>query len=228
MAALLDDFERLVPDIPIRITINVPEPHFTSTTKPSLTFHHNQEPKGFGANHNHALQGSDADFFCVLNPDICLLDNPFPILLACLDNPSVAIAAPQIINSQGQCQDNARHFPTVISLVKKLFGIHDGRIATDGQQALSVPWVAGMFLVIRASAFQSIGGFDEKFFLYYEDVDLCARLRKSGWQIRVCPAVKVIHNAQHSSHKSLRYARWHLNSMLRYFLKHPRLPKISP
>lgn len=221
---LLEDFARLAPDIPIHVTINIPEPSIPCKSPLSLTFHHNERPLGFGANHNQALRESKADFFCILNPDIRLINDPFPTLLKCLSDPEVAIAAPQIIDSQGRQQDSARQFPSLPGLLKKVLGLHDGRIPLDDRDIVSAPWVAGMFLLIRASAFRAVGGFDDKFFLYYEDVDLCARLRKSGWKIRICPPVKVIHDAQRSSHGNLRYARWHLSSMVRYFLKHPISP----
>jgi len=77
--------------------------------------------------------------------------------------------------------------------------------------------VAGMFMLIPTKIFQRIGGFDERYFLYYEDVDLCARLRVSGHVVRFCPNARVVHEARRQSHRSLRYLRWHITSMLRFF-----------
>ena len=213
------DFSHHAPKLPICLTLNVPEPSIDPQGL-SVTLRVNAQPKGFGANHNAALKNSQANFFCILNPDIHLLDNPFPRLIEALNKPSVALVAPRIMDTRGHLQDSARRFPTLLDLLRKWRGLDDGRIVVHDQEPVSVPWVAGMFLLVRADAFLSIGGFDEKFFLYYEDVDLCARLRQAGWQIHLCPAVTVVHDAQRSSHKNWRYARWHLSSLIRYFVKH--------
>jgi N-acetylglucosaminyl-diphospho-decaprenol L-rhamnosyltransferase len=87
--------------------------------------------------------------------------------------------------------------------------------------------VAGMFLLFRAEAFRDVGGFDAKFHLYYEDVDICARLWKSGWKVMCDPGVTVVHEAQRASRHNFRYMRWHAASMARYFGKHlGRLPLV--
>jgi GT2 family glycosyltransferase len=78
-----------------------------------------------------------------------------------------------------------------------------------------------MFMLIPAAVFRKIGGFDERYFLYYEDVDLCARMRLGGYDIRLCPNAKVIHEARRQSHRDLRYFRWHLASILRFFFSKP-------
>ena len=76
-----------------------------------------------------------------------------------------------------------------------------------------------MFMIFRSDVFREIGGFDEKFFLYYEDVDICWRLRQKGYEIKLIPSVEVIHDARRESRKNWRYARWHLASMARYLIK---------
>jgi GT2 family glycosyltransferase len=87
-----------------------------------------------------------------------------------------------------------------------------------GSKPFSPDWVAGMFMLFCGDAFRRMGGFDEKYFLYYEDVDLCARIRLAGWRVAVCPTVTAIHDARRASHRSMRYFRWHLTSILRYFM----------
>ena len=74
-------------------------------------------------------------------------------------------------------------------------------------------------LLVRSDTFSSIGGFDEKFFLYYEDVDLCARLRMLGHEIRQERSVEAIHDARRQSRRNPRFTCWHLASMTRYLLK---------
>ena len=73
-------------------------------------------------------------------------------------------------------------------------------------------WVGGMFMLFSREMFSAIRGFDERYFLYYEDVDLCARLTLRGYKVCLTPKSKVIHQAQRTSHRNLRYLRWHLSA----------------
>ena len=73
-------------------------------------------------------------------------------------------------------------------------------------------------MLFRSSVFHALHGFDERYFLYYEDVDLCRRLRKRGYDIRLVPSVRAVHNARRESHRSLRHLRWHLASIVRFLL----------
>lgn len=177
----------------------------------------NPRPKGFGANHNAAFRHAEGDFFCVLNPDIRLSADPFPILVESVSAPHVGIAAPLIRAPGGGVEDSARRFPTPFTILSKLAG----RLRTADYPTLSTPftpdWVAGMFMLFRSDTFRDIGGFDEGYFLYYEDVDLCARLHRRGLHVVQDPRVECLHDARRQSHRNLRYMSWHLRSMLRFF-----------
>lgn len=212
----------------ILLTRNTPDSDGVDEAENTLIIN-NLKPKGFGANHNAAFSRADAPWFCVLNPDIKLPINPFPALLASLNGCSASLMAPSVVNSGGDPEDSVRHFPNVKQLASKLLGRHDGRYTLQPNQGITpVDWVAGMFMLFRAEDFKVIGGFDEKFFLYYEDVDICTRLWKTGHSVMVCPQVQVVHDAQRASHQSWRYMRWHATSMARYFWKHwCRLPRSS-
>ena len=187
----------------------------------------NAAPKGFGANHNAAFLHCSETFFCVLNPDIELRGNPFPGLLDALVGLKGSLAAPLILAPDGSVEDSIRFFPTVWSMGRKLLGGHDGRYAVHAGQAPFAPeWVAGMFQLYRSVDFARLGGFDEAYFLYYEDVDICTRAWRMGMRVIACPTASAIHDAQRDSHRSLRHLRWHLASMARYFLRYwGRLPK---
>src|SRR5690606_14674162 len=92
---------------------------------------------------------------------------------------------------------------------------------------IPVDWAAGMFMLFRAEAFEAIGGFDEGFHLYYEDVDICTRLWIAGWKVMLHPGVQVVHDAQRTSHRNFRYMRWHVSRKARYLRKPTGgLPKI--
>jgi GT2 family glycosyltransferase len=180
----------------------------------------NAAPKGFGTNHNAAFARCDEPFYCVLNPDIELKDNPFPALLQCLEDGEVGLVAPLILAPGGSVEDSARHFPTLWSLLRKALGGPDGRYAIEpGQPVVFPDWVAGMFMLFRSSVFARLGGFDEGYFLYYEDVDICDRTVRAGMKVALCPSVAAIHDARRDSHRSLRHLRWHLASMARYLCK---------
>ena len=211
----------------IILTLNVPE----SVALPDdarVTFIGNAQPKGFGANHNAAFACCTQTFFCPLNPDIEFDRNPFPALSAALGDKRVALVAPLVRSPDGNIEDSMRHFPTPGSLLMKALGGSDGRyIVREGEAEFSPEWVAGMFMLFRSRDFHDLGGFDERFFLYYEDVDICVRVWRKGMRILACPKAGVIHDARRDSRRSLRHLRWHLGSMARFLWKHRgRLPTV--
>ena len=129
-----------------------------------------------------------------------------------------AVGAPIIINQEGLQEDNIRHFPTPVSIAAKAMGLWPRIEYSQRTQPFCAEWVAGMFMVFKPKCFEAIGGFNECYFLYYEDVEICARLSLHGYDILACPSIAVVHDAQRESHRRLRYMRWHLQSMLRFFL----------
>lgn len=201
------------------VTVNIPET-INLPVDQRVSVRTNLVPKGFGANHNAAFGDCRGAHFCVLNPDLEIGESPFAELLGCLDYSGAALAAPAILESRGDVADSMRHFPTPAALVRKALGRGDGRIETPAGQRIIVPdWVAGMFMLFRTSAFEAVGGFDEGFFMYYEDVDICARLWKGGQSVIGCPRARVVHHARRASRRDLRHARWHVASMLRFWRK---------
>lgn len=181
----------------------------------------NPSPLGFAENHNQAFYQATGAFFCVMNPDVRLNDNPFPNLLACLRDSSVGVVAPLIINEQGGVENSVRHFPTPLIILCKALGGYKNCDYKIGEQILYPDWVGGMFMLFTREMFAAIRGFDEHYFLYYEDVDICARLNLRGYQVCLSPKSKVIHQAQRTSHRNLRYLCWHITSMIRFFLSQP-------
>ena len=206
----------------IILTHNIPENNisFPEELAGRILIVSNDQPLGFGANHNNAFRYCNTPFFCVLNPDIRLLEDPFPTLLKCLSNESVSISAPAIVNSDRTLEDSARRFPTPLGIILKLLGVSDGSYTFSvGDQPLRPDWLAGMFLLIRSEHFATVNGFDEGFYMYYEDVDLCVRLRKAGLDLLLCPSTSAVHEARRTSHRNIRYMGWHARSMMRFFVK---------
>lgn len=177
----------------------------------------NPSPKGFGANHNQAFQIAKGRYFCVLNPDIRFDSCPFEGLLSCFKGPQIGVLAPLVLNPSGQMEDSVRRFPTPQKIFSKLISKSQLPDYVFESENRAVDWVGGMFMLFPCPVFQSLNGFDERYFLYYEDVDICARLSLSNLQTRVCPQIRVVHHAQRSSHRHLKYLAWHLGSILRFF-----------
>lgn len=209
----------------IILTQNVPEA-LSLPDCDSLQVIVNSSPKGFGANHNAAFSRVKTPLFCVLNPDIELPKNPFSSLVSIMAGTAAGLGAPAIVDSDGIVQDSMRHFPTPWRLFHKLLSGEPGVYVGSGGRVRFPDWVAGMFMLFQSSEFSSIGGFDEGYYLYYEDVDICARIWRAGGCIVGDDGTVAVHNAQRESRRRLRFAVWHAKSMTRFFYKHfLRLPR---
>lgn len=226
----LADLARFADSVSIEVilTRNIPErlPFSLAVFPYPVKVVENDSPKGFGENHNAAFRLAEGDWFCVMNPDIRMPENPFPLLLVALEQLQAAVIAPAVVSPEGQVEDSIRRFPTPLSLAGKILGRSDGRYPyAVGDETFAADWVGGMFMLFRAEDYRRVGGFDEGFFLYYEDVDICTRLWKAGSRVLACPMVYVVHDARRASRRNLRYMRWHASSMVRYLGKHwLRLP----
>ena len=218
---LLQDLEAIHHTTPLHVvlTLNVPEdlPCVPEDFAFSLQIMRNSQPLGFGANHNRAFSQAQGGIFCVLNPDIRITQNPFPDLLKACADPHTGLAAPAIYSPSGQLEDSARKFPTPWRIAHRVLTRRRTRDYAAPTTVLHPDWVAGMFLLLRTTVYRQLGGFDERYFLYYEDVDLCARARLAGLEIVQLALPGVIHNAQRASHRNAKYLRWHIGSMLRFF-----------
>jgi N-acetylglucosaminyl-diphospho-decaprenol L-rhamnosyltransferase len=211
----------------ILLTLNIPEV-LDLPSDIRIVVINNVSPRGFAANHNAAFALCENSFFCSLNPDIEFTANPFRPLLEALHSYRAALMVPLIVSDDGRVEDSLRRFPTPSSLWRKFLGGNGGRYNVNLEHRdFSPDWAAGMFLLFRSHDFELLEGFDRGFFLYYEDVDICARAWNAGMKIVACPSVSVIHKARRESHKNFQFLRWHLKSMARYFWKHlGRLPKV--
>lgn len=190
---------------------------------------HNEIPKGFGANHNKAFELCNEDYFCVVNPDIIFLDNPFPKLTAAFIKDEVGLVVPMVINHAGFREDSIRHFISPWSLFRRyIFGYDDSYIFKRNDELFFAEWAAGMFMLFRSSTYHDLHGFDERYFLYVEDTDICTRLWLNGYKLIVEPGALVIHEARRATLKNLRHLYWHILGLFRYFFRYiGRRPKIE-
>ena len=222
--SLLSDLQRLALLDPkkdqIVLTLNIPEDEkfFNEFASLPLLIIRNTSPKGFGANHNAAFQVSKSDIFIVVNPDIRLRGFDPAAMLEILSSSDVGLWAPRVLSSTGEVEDNARRFPTFSRLGRRVFLRQRSSDYKVEEHPVSVDWVAGMFMALRRDTYAAVGGFDERYFMYMEDADLCRRIRRSGMRVIVDPRVEVIHDAQRASRRSLRHLRWHCRSAGRFLL----------
>ena len=216
--SLLQDLEKHRTRLPLQVllTLNIPEtlPFEPDSFSFPVTLIRNAVPQGFGTNHNAAFRHCPVDsaYFCVVNPDIRLQQAVVEALASALNrDPAAGVAAPRVLSPQGKVEDSARRLPTPWSILAKALG------RVEPPPAGEPDWVAGMFMLFPAPVFREIGGFDEGYHLYYEDVEICCRLRLAGRTIHLLEHATVIHDARRESHRSWRYLRWHLASMARFF-----------
>lgn len=216
---LLDDLNIFCQGLSFEVilTLNIPEIVDVDVYKFPIQVISNEKSKGFGENHNAAFLVSSGEYFCVANPDVRLKDNVFTQLLRFHVENKPGISAPLVLNSMGGIEDSARHFPTPLAIFLRVLGLDVKAKDIDYELIRHPDWVAGMFMLFTSVEYKELNGFDERYFLYYEDVDICARLALMGRLVLVCPVAVVIHDAQRSSHKSIKYMRWHITSMLRFF-----------
>lgn len=193
------------------LTLNIPEPPPQAPTGGwpfVLELRHNTHPLGFGPNHNRALAGATEPFVCILNPDVKLhATDPFPALMQTAAQTSVGCAYPLQLDAQGRHQDSERSLPSPWQVLRRRLRCHPAPPAT-------VEWVNGACLVLRRSVWQALGGFDEGYFMYGEDVDLCLRLRLQGLQLARAPA-HIEHTGQRASRRAWRPFWWHVRSLMR-------------
>lgn len=166
----------------------------------------NTIPAGFAANHNRALADATEPFVCILNPDVALAGvDPFAALLRTAGLPGVGCAYPNQIDASGRGQDFERELPSPAALWRR----HG-----QGRADARVDWVNAACLVLPLSVWQRLSGFDARYFMYCEDVDLCLRLRLAGLQLARAPA-QIVHAGQRASHRNWRHFFWHLRSLVR-------------
>lgn len=225
LAPLLHDLAHMdsVDRLSVSLVVNIPEslPDGLSNQPFPLQIIQNRSPQGFGANHNLAFRShpdpTHRVYFAVLNPDLRMRDDVLaPLISQLAAIPTAGVAAPAVLSPTGTIEDNAREFPTPARLLGKILGRRDGLVGDLRQGPFNPDWVAGMFMLFDADAFAQVGGFDERYFLYYEDVDICARLWLAGHSVILDPRLRVIHAAQRTSRRNMRYARWHLAGMARF------------
>lgn len=169
---------------------------------PAARLLRNARNEGFARAVNRGAAAARAPFLLVLNSDARLQADALRRLLSrAASQARAAIVGPQLRNEDGTFQGSHARFPTLWQELLVLSGTgrllrgaaYPSRGPEDGRGARPVDWVGGACLLVRRDAFAAVGGFDEGYFMYAEETDLCYRLRRAGWQIWYEPAAVVVH-----------------------------------
>ena len=187
--------------------------------------------RGYGAGVNRGMAETAGDLALVCNADVALANGALaPLVDALRSDPGLGAVGPLIHNPDGSVYPSARMFPSLADSVgHAFFGLVAPRNRftrryrmADWDHAVmrEVQWISGACFLVRRAAFEAVGGFDESYFMYMEDVDLCQRLHQSGWRIAYEPRSSVIHSqgASTSLHP-YRMILAHHRSMLRYAVR---------
>lgn len=189
---------------------------------------------GFAAAVNDGARRAGGPFLLLLNPDGVLEPDAIGRMARFLDeHADVAVVGARAEDEEGRLERSARSFPSPLT---GLFGrsswlsrvlpnnplTRRNLLVDEGTTSpIDVDWVHGNCLMVRADAFRAVGGMDEKFFLYWEDADLCRRIRSAGWRVVFLPSARVVHYGRRGSRHAARRSivAFH-RSAYRYFSKH--------
>ena len=199
--------------------------------QPRMRLIENSRNRGLSAAWNQGAAETDAPWILFLNPDTELWSGD---LAAFVDagnaHPESALLGPVIRNPDGTIYESGRVFPGVGQAVGHAFlgpFRPDNRFTRaykltdwDRLSEREVDWVSGACMLLRRSAFEAVGRFDEAFWLYGEELDLSTRLRDAGWAVRYSPALEVVHEGGVSTGRSRRTHVMHSASIYRYYRKH--------
>jgi GT2 family glycosyltransferase len=196
---------------------------------------------GFAAANNLGWQQARGEYVVLLNPDAFLAADTLTRAVHLMaTDPAVALAGGLLVGRNGEHEPSARKFPSLLNDLLTLSGLADrfphsrlfgrfNRTWADPQRPAYVDWVPGAFAIIRNSVLKRIGFFDERFFLYFEEVDLCRRLKKAGHRVAYWPELKITHfggessrtlSGQSFSNHGRQLTLWRMRSMLLYYRKH--------
>jgi N-acetylglucosaminyl-diphospho-decaprenol L-rhamnosyltransferase len=195
----------------------------------------NRRPLGFAANANRGLAATGGEWVVVANPDAEPAEGAVRVLRDFAESrPRCGVAGPQLLWADGTWQPSRRRFPTVggtlvrrtpLRLFFRPLERQRGHYLLDERPAepVEADWMLGAFLLLRRTMLEELGGFDAGFPLYGEDIDLCYRAAKAGWERWYVPAAVVTHAYDRASDRRLldRRTLWHWRGILRFVRKHP-------
>lgn len=197
----------------------------------SAVYHFSGENTGYGRAHNRAIFSAEpSKYHLVLNPDIRIPAGTVRTLIRFMDcHPDVGMVCPRVLNEDGTDQCLNKRYPSVLDLFVRRFApnflhpLMKSRLDRYEMRDIGydrmydVEAMSGAFMLCRTSVLKKVGGFDPRFFLYFEDFDLSRRVRREGHRTVYCPEASVTHYWTRGAHRSVRMAAIFVVSMYRYF-----------
>lgn len=188
---------------------------------------------GYGRGHNLSISAATSDYHLILNPDVTLAQDALGLGLHYLmQNPSVAALSPAVRDGQGNKQHVCKRFPSVLDFllrgfapqaVKRLFeqrlAHYEMRELSEQEPSTGIPIISGCFMLFRTSVLRSVGGFDARYFLYFEDFDLSLRVHGKG-TLTYLPAMHITHLGGDSASKGLRHIAMFVRSGILFYNTH--------
>jgi len=201
-----------------------------------VTYLHGHANIGYGAAHNLVLHGTGSDYHLVLNPDVELAPDALANAITWLDrHPEIGALAPQAHDAQGEPIYLCKRYPAILDLflrgftpgvVRRIFRrrleryeLRDVLSAAPGEDVVGIPVLSGAFMLVRRSAIDKTGGFDPRYFLYFEDYDWSVRLNRVTKTAYV-PSVRIGHHGGHAARKGVRHVALFTRSAVRFYRRH--------
>lgn len=205
---------------------------------PQVKFIFNKENLGYAKANNEAIKKAQGEYILILNPDVIILNKAVSKMFEFLKkNEKVGVVGPQLLDPDHSIQYSCYRFPKIYTPIARRTFLSKYNffkkelqrylmLDFNHQEIKEVDWLIGACLMFKKEVFNQINGFDKRYFLYFEDVDFCRKLKKHGYQVIYFPESKVIHfhrrlSADSSCFPSLfkKITRIHITSALKYFWK---------
>ena len=207
---------------------NIPNADFFS-----INYNEAARNSGFGAGNNYPIENLCSDLHLVLNPDVEMAESAISTAVNyLLKDETTVLLSPRVSSDNGSQEYLCKRFPTVLvlllrafapSFLRRLFQTqldhYEMRDTCSGSAVADIDLASGCFMMIRTPVFSKVGGFNERYFLYFEDFDLTLRLREYGRTV-FNPAVEIVHHGGYAAGKGLRHVAMFMRSGIRFFNTH--------
>ncbi|MGC9333114.1 MAG: glycosyltransferase family 2 protein [Anaerolineae bacterium] len=210
-------------------------PEMVRSEFPQVRLIANHGNRGFTAANNQGLAASRGRFLLLINPDTQVVGDALAAMVRTMEaHPQVGVLGPRLLYPDGSPQPSRRRFPTFATALVESTVVQewwrDNRILRhyymadapdDNGRTQQVDWLVGACLLVRREVYEQVGGLDEGFFMYSEELDWCRRIKEAGWDIVYYPGATVIHHEGKSSEQVVAARHIHFqSSKVRYFRKH--------
>lgn len=199
----------------------------------SLEVHAGHGNVGYGRANNRVIERLRSDLHLVMNPDVELHRDALCGALSALDeHPEVGLVAPAVYGEDGGLQYLCKRYPSVWVLYLRGFAPaalrqrfaravahYEMRDVIGARMVTGIPLASGCFMLVRTALFRRLGGFDPRFFMYFEDYDLSLRIGREA-AVAYVPAARIVHHGGHTARKGLRHVSWFVRSAWRFFATH--------